>query len=145
VPGPASLVEASGDDGRFGVASGEIRGFSVFDRFLETGPQSTAGYELSYEGQAPARVQQGELTYELTWWEQSKAVPTMLDVTVAAPEGWEVAGATVEGGGTGQGFGPFGDGQELSAEVGSDGRARLTGTVSADATLQVRMVGSRGS
>jgi hypothetical protein len=90
-----------------------------------------------------ATDQNGVLTYELAWWAQSKAIPTLLDITVVPPEGWRVDGVESLGGGTGRGAGPEGDGTTLTAEVG-DGLARLHGTVTADAVLTVRLVPNGG-
>jgi hypothetical protein len=140
-PGDTALVDARADDGRVAVRSGQLRGFRVYDRFLETPSRSTTGFELDVQGVAPARIERGELVYELAWWEQSKAIPTRLDVTLTAPDGWEVVEVEVVGGGTGRGLGVLGAGEPLDARI-VDGRARLTGTVTADTGLTVRMAGA---
>jgi hypothetical protein len=141
MPGGTDLVAERGDDGRFRAVSGSFRGLSVVDRYLETPPESSLGFELDLTGEAPARTEAGELVYELAWWEQSKAIPSLLDVRVAAPDGWRVADVEVIGGGTGRGFGVHGEGVVLETSIDEDGRAALTGTVSADTRLRVRMTG----
>ena len=137
-PGDTALLDVRADDGRVALRSSELRGFRVFDRFLETPSRSRSGFELELDGLAAARLEGDHLVYELVWWEQAKAIPTRLDVTVAPPEGWTVVEVEVAGGGDGRGLGVLGDGEPLDARA-EDGRARLTGTVSADATLTVRM------
>jgi hypothetical protein len=140
-PGGTELVGERGDDQRRRARSGTIRGLSVFDRYLDTPPQSALGFELDVTGEAPVRTDAGELVYELSWWEQSKAIPTLLDVRVRPPDGWQVADVEVVGGGDGRGFGVHGGGVPLEVAVDSDGRASLTGTVSADTLLRVRLAG----
>jgi hypothetical protein len=140
-PGAARLASPADGQALSGVRATEFRGLSAFDRYLETPSQDVAGFDLAWEGRAPASTDAGDLLYELTWWSQAKAIPTLLDVTVAAPVGWRVAKVEVSGGGSGQGLGAFGQGQVLTAEVDGDGRAHVTGTVTADTQLRVRMVG----
>jgi hypothetical protein len=140
--GDTAFLAERGDDGRNRVRTGELRGLSVFDRYLETPSESTLGFELDVTGTAPVRSDAGELVYEWAWWAQSKAIPTLLEVTVAAPEGWSVAEVEVAGGGSGRGFGVHGDGQPLEARIDGDGRAHLSGTVTADTTLRVRFSGA---
>ena len=137
-PGDTALLDVRADDGRVALRSSELRGFRVFDRFLETPSRSRSGFELEVDGVAAARLEGDQLVYELEWWEQAKAIPTRLDVSVTPPEGWAVVEVQVTGGGDGRGLGVLGDGEPMDARV-DDGTARLTGTVSADATLTVRM------
>ena len=137
-PADTALVDVRADDGRVALRSSELRGFRVFDRFLETPSRTRSGFELELDGLATARLEGEYLVYELAWWEQAKAIPTRLDVTVAPPQGWTVVEVEVAGGGDGRGLGVLGGGEPLEARA-EDGRARLTGTVSADATLTVRM------
>lgn len=143
-PGPAEL-----EDPVAAVASGlrptAFRGFAAFDRFLETPPESTADFSLAWNGRAPASTDRGELIYELSWWAQSKATPTQLDVTVAPPDGWRIIDVEFAGGGTGHGLGAFGDADSLEVAVDGQGRAHLSGNATADALLHVRMVGDDGS
>jgi hypothetical protein len=140
-PRGTDLVEERGDDGRNRIRSGSIRSLTAFDRYLETPPESQLGFELDVTGEAPARTDAGDLLYDLTWWAQSKATPTLLDLRVAPPDGWRITDVEVEGGGDGRGFGAFGDGEPLDVRIGDDGRAALTGTVTADTVLRLRMTG----
>jgi hypothetical protein len=116
-----------------------FRGLRVFDRYLETPSQDRAGFDLAYRGEAPVRSEGDELVYELAWWHQSKAIPTLLDLTIEAPEGWSVAAVELDGGGDGRGLGVHGEGVAPSTEVDDAGRARVVGTVSADARLRVHL------
>jgi hypothetical protein len=83
------------------------------------------------------------LTYELAWWGQAKAVPTRLDVTFTAPEGWQVTDVEAVGPGTDAPV-LFGDAEELRVEAGDDGAARVTGTLRGDARLTVTLEGADG-
>jgi hypothetical protein len=140
-PRGTQLVEERGDDGRNRVRSGAIRDLQVFDRYLDTPPQDQLGFELDLAGEAPVRTDAGDLRYDLRWWAQAKATPTLLEVRLTPPDGWRVADVEVDGGGDGRGFGVFGGGEPLEVRVAEDGSARLTGTVSADTVLRVRMTG----
>ena len=144
-PADGALLEVRGE-GRGGVTGGgQIHGHHVVDRFLDTPPQGTAGFEVDLEATAPLRIEDGALVYELTWWSQAKAIPDLLDVRVTAPEGWRIRDVRLDGGGEGTGMGPHGEGEPLAIEAnGSGASARLTGTVSADATIRVELVGVEG-
>jgi hypothetical protein len=137
-PGDSALLDVRADDGRVALRSSELRGLRVFDRFLETPSRSRSAFEVELDGVVATRFEGGELVYELAWWEQAKAIPTRLDVTLAPPTGWTVVDVEVAGGGDGRGLGVLGDGELLDARV-EGGRGRLTGTVNADTTLTVRM------
>jgi hypothetical protein len=137
-PGATSLVAAGGTDDRQGVRAGTMRGFSVYDRYLETPSEGWAAFEVTTDGRAPATLTSRDLVYELVWWEQSKGIPTLLDLAIVPPEGWRIAQVVVDGGGEGRGFGVHGDGQPLAVEA-DDGRAHLRGTVSADVRLRVHL------
>jgi hypothetical protein len=142
-PGDSALLDVRADDGRVALRSSELRGLRVFDRFLETPSQSRSAFEVELDGVVATRLEGDELVYELAWWEQAKAIPTRLDVTLAPPQGWTVVAVEVAGGGDGQGLGVLGGGEPLEARV-EDGRGRLTGTVSADTVLTVRMASADG-
>ena len=142
-PEGGSLQDLRGD-GR-GSMSGTIHGHHVVDRFLDTAPESSNGFEVELQATTPLRIEDGALVYELAWWSQAKAIPDLLDVTVTAPDGWRIRDLTVAGGGEGLGMGPHGEGQPLAVEAeGSGSSARVTGTVSADATIRVELVGAGG-
>ena len=143
-PGGTTLQAARGEEGPAAASVGQIHGHAVVDRFLDTAPESSNGFELELEATAPLRIEDGALVYELTWWSQAKAIPDLLDITVTAPDGWRIRDLTVAGGGEGLGMGPHGEGQELAVEAeGSGSSARVTGTVSADATIRVELAGVR--
>jgi hypothetical protein len=140
--GDTEVADERGDDGRQRRRTGTLRGLRVVDRYLETPPESTLGFELDLVGVAPASVERGDLVYEWAWWAQSKAIPTWLDVRVTAPAGWVVAEVEVTGGGEGRGFGVHGAGAPLEATIDGEGRAHLAGTVTADTRLRVRFTGA---
>lgn len=133
------LIDRRGPDGIAGVRVGDFHGMRVFDRYLETGPEDSNWFELDLAGPVPAGWNSGTLTYRLDWWRQSKAIPDLLDVTIVAPEGWEVVEVEVTGGGNGRGMGMHGDGVPLEAAVTGDGHASVTGTVSQDTSIEVQM------
>jgi hypothetical protein len=143
-PEATELQAERADDGRTRVRTGTIRGLSVIDRYLDTPSQSRRGFELDLAGPAPAWTDTGELNYAWTWWAQSKAIPTLLDVTISPPDGWRIVDAEVAGGGDGRGFGVHGEGVPLEIDVDAQGRATLRGTVTADTTLHLRMSGAEG-
>ena len=138
VPGQDVLQAAQRAEGPAGVRSGVFNDLRVVDHYLETSTESRAWFELGFTGPVTVERDRDTLVYRLTWWHQSKAIPDLLDLTVSTPEGWQAVAANVTGGGDGLGMGPNGDGTPLLAETHADGTASLTGTVSADATLEVR-------
>jgi hypothetical protein len=140
-PGEASLQGFSTDNEDAGLIAGQLRGLNVYDSYVTTPSQQRSGFEVAYNGRAPAAETGGNLHYELAWWGQAKAVPTRLDVTFTAPEGWRVTDVQVVGPGTDAPV-LFGETEELSVEAGDDGSSRVVGTVSGDATLQVTMEGA---
>lgn len=142
-PGPAELEDPLGSVGS-GLRPTEFRGFAAYDYFLETPPETTAGFELAWNGRAPAATDRGELLYDLSWWAQSKATPTLLDVAIAPPPGWRIVDVELTGGGSGRGMGPFRDAPVLEVSVNGEGRARLIGNATADTLVRVRMVGADG-
>jgi hypothetical protein len=143
-PADTALLDAR-DDGRVTwERSADLRGFRVHDRYLEVPSRSTGAFELDLEGVAPVRRDGLELVYELAWWEQAKAIPTLLDVTIAPPVGWAVTDVEMTGGGSGRGFGVHGQGQPLEVGI-QDGSARLSGTVTADTRLRIRMSPAPGA
>lgn len=119
------------------LRTGEIHDHDVIDYFLETPSASTAAFSAPYEGPLDLeRVGGGGYLYELELWRQAKAIPDAWDVTVTPPAGLEITEVEVIGGGPpSTGIGPT-QPQELTAVV-EDGSARLTGTVTRDATLRV--------
>jgi hypothetical protein len=142
------LLEVTGfdaDDGSgpnsFGATFRDLR---VVDHLQVTDPEATSSFSLDGEGRTPLQLGVDSVVYELQWWRQAKATPDRLHVEVAPPRGWAIGEVEVLGGGSGQGLGVFGEGEELAAEV-VDGRARLAGTVTADTRLRVHLVDGRTS
>jgi hypothetical protein len=120
-----------------------FRDLRVVDHLQVTDHEDTSSFSLGGDGRAPLRVDVDSVVYELQWWRQAKAIPDRLDVEVTPPGGWAIVEAELVGGGSGVGMGVFGQGEGLVAEV-ADGRARLTGTVTADTRLRVHLVGAEG-
>ena len=139
-PSETRLQDVRSEDDAGGTAGGVIHGLRAIDTYLETPPEGSAGFEMDLVAEVPLRIEDGALVYELTWWAQSKAIPDLLDVTITPPDGWRVADVTLTGGGEGRGLGVHGDGEALALEAG-DGEARITGTVTADTTFRVELVG----
>lgn len=119
--------------------AGTFRGLRVVDHFLFTPSESQAGFTVEAEGRVPLRREPDSVVYELRWWRQAKAIPDLLEVSVAPPPGWAIGEVEVLGGGSGRGAGVHGEGEVLAAEV-IDGVAHLRGTVTADTRLLVHLV-----
>ncbi|MBW3664786.1 MAG: DUF4012 domain-containing protein [Actinobacteria bacterium] len=136
-PEEVAVRGATGPDGTVPLGTGRIHGEHAIDHFLETPSESENWFEVSFDGDVQLTAEGGDLTYELTWWRQAKAIPDHLDLTIEAPDGWQIAEATVAGGGSGEGMGALGDGDPVTIEV-EDGRARLVGAATADVHVRVR-------
>ncbi len=143
---PADQVMGfTSDDGsRPARFSSTFRDLRVIDHFLLTPSEDEATFSLDIDGEVPIREVDGGFVYEFSWWRQAKAIPDLLDVQVAPPDGWQVGDVEVVGGGSGTGLGVYGEGQELSAEV-ADGVAEISGTVTADLRVRVHLVPAPGS
>lgn len=116
-----------------------IHGHRVFDYFLETPSASTNSFEIDLDGRVELVREGDDVVYRLTLWRQAKAIPDHWDLTVTAPQGWEISEAAVEGGGAPTGMGAGGEGgRPLEASV-EDGSARLVGAATTDAVLEVRL------
>ncbi|MCC5947012.1 MAG: DUF4012 domain-containing protein [Nitriliruptoraceae bacterium] len=116
-----------------------FRGLRVVDHFHLTPSGTTSTFETRLTGPSYLERRDDAVVYSFEWWRQSKGVPDALDISVTAPGGWAIGQVDVIGGGSGQGFGPDGEGRELMAEV-VDGVARVTGTVTADTRVEVHLV-----
>ena len=138
-PGGDTLDDRRRADGIAPVRVGDFHGLRVIDHYLETPPEGTAWFELDLSGTVPATHSSGTLTYRMDWWRPSKAIPDLLDITVVAPDGWEVVEVEVAGGGDGRGMGVHGGGVPLIAEVTGDGRGTVVGTVTQDTSIEVQM------
>ncbi|HEX2028578.1 MAG TPA: DUF4012 domain-containing protein [Nitriliruptorales bacterium] len=142
-PEPATALGARDADGdRLLVGLGRIHGQLAVDHFLETPARSRNHFVVDLAGSAPIGREGADLVYRLTLWRQAKAVPDRLELTVVAPDGWDVAGAAVDGGGAGSGMGLYGEpGPPVAAAVHDD-RVRLTGDANAHVTVTVRFTRS---
>jgi hypothetical protein len=129
----------SDTDGPLPGAGATFRDLRVVDHVLTTPSQGEAGFEVGVAGPVPLRIEPGAAIYELDLWRQAKAVPDLVEVRVAAPEGWAIGGVEVAGGGSGTGQGVYGEGVPLTAEV-VDGVAVVRGTVTADTRIEVALV-----
>jgi hypothetical protein len=97
------VTSFSSDDGTEPNAlNATYRDLRVVDHLHLTPAGSRAGFELEGEGPAPLRRAVDSVVYELLWWHQSKAIPDLLDVRVAPPEGWAIDRIEVAGGGSGR-------------------------------------------
>jgi|GEM_PF-4539532 len=132
------LVDFDSDDGA-GPRSATFRDLRVIDHVHVTPSQQRSSFRAGFTGTAPVVRELETVVYEFRWWRQSKAIPDLLDVRIAPPEGWGIGHVEVVGGGSGRGMGVHGDGEDLVAEV-VDGVAQLRGTVTADTRLRVHLV-----
>ena len=131
-----AVTDAEGRPRRF--TAGTIHGHMGTDVFLDTPPRSENSFTVELEGMAPLRRDGPDLVYELTYWKQAEATPDRLELEVGAPAGWDVAEVTVEGGGDGNGMGPYGEpGPRVSAII-ERSRVAVSGDVTADMHLTVR-------
>ena len=92
------------------------------------------------EGPVPAVLDpDGLLTYRWSFWRQAKGVPDVVDVTLAAPDGWEVEGAALVGAGASVPLaGPDADREGATLRV----RRRsvsLAGALGSDAEVVLRL------
>lgn len=118
----------------------EIHAHRVYDYYLATPSTETTAFGVGYTSPVQLVRRGDEVVYELHLWRQGKAIVDQWDLEVAAPSGWTVREATVEGGGEPTGLGPRAAGaQQLSAIVTDEGAARLEGAAVADAVLRVVM------
>lgn len=129
----------SDDDAVTPRLSGSFRDLRVIDHFHLTPPQSAAGFQTHLTGPVWLEREPEALVYTFEWWRQSKAIPDLLEVSIAPPPDWAIGDVEVVGGGSGRGLGVHGDGEELNAEV-VDGVAQVRGTVTADTQVRVRLV-----
>ncbi|MFA9432857.1 DUF4012 domain-containing protein [Egicoccus sp. AB-alg2] len=130
------------DDGAApSVRTGQIRDVQVFDRFLATPPQDRAAFEFSYTGRAPASMDRGHLVYELDWWQQSKAIPTQLDLQVVAPEGWQVADVALDGRGQAEAVLARAGTAPAEARLDGEGQVVVNGGTTSDTSLVIRLGG----
>ena len=120
------------------LASGTIHGHRAFDHVLEVTPESEASFEMDVTGPVTLERRPSRLVYRLLLWRQSKAIPDVWDLTLRAPEGYEIVDAGLEGGGDGTGMGVLGDAGKPSL-LRSPGEVRVTGGLTRDATLVVRL------
>ncbi len=137
-PGTA-IGELTAEDGH--APNGRVstfRDLTVVDTFLLTPSQERSRVVVELEGDVPLTREQTALVYELDLWRQAKAIPDLVEVRIAPPQGWAVGSVEVVGGGDGTGMGVHGDGVELVAEV-EQGVAVVSGTVTADTLVRVRL------
>jgi hypothetical protein len=118
----------------------DYRDHLVVDQYLGTPPEARSSFGIDVEGRAPVRVDDDALVYELRWWRQAKAIPDLLDVEVAVPDGWSIRDVELVGGGEGRGMGVHGEG--IALEVTTNGSVvHLRGTVTADTSLRIHLDG----
>lgn len=131
---PALRVDGEVVPGR----AGRIHGNATVSHFLETPSESTRSIEVDLQGAARVTPDGPDRIYDLTLWRQGKAIPDHWDLTIAAPEGWEVSAVDVTGGGNGQGMGVGGDGRPVTGTV-VGGEARIRGAATQDVHVRVRL------
>ncbi len=139
LPGDAK-VEAGYDlvGGQIDVSLGAMHGRTVVDRYVDTPPHDHGGFSVKTCYPTTLERDGDAYVYRLTWWRQSKAIPDRLAVSIGPPAGMTVTDVQVTGGGR-SGPAPGQRIQPLKAEVRSFG-AQVIGQITADATIEVRMV-----
>lgn len=143
-PGSDRLVAArDGDGGAIRGSSGSFRGLQVVDHTMETPSMQRRSFSLDLAGPVMLRRDGDGLVYRLRWWRQAKGIPDDLEIIVRAPEGWEVADADIDGGGRPDRLDFSADARpgppELAATTQTD-LARITGEITADLVIEVRLV-----
>ena len=98
--------------------------------------EGTIAYDLT--GPVTLFEEDGALVYRVELWRQAKAIPDVWDFLITPPDGYAFVDAVLEGGGTGIGMGVLGDAGKPSL-LRSPGEVRITGGLTRDATLTVRM------
>lgn len=97
---PATLVRQVSDQTGFpSVSRGTMHASSTYDVFIEVPPLEQRSVRLEASGPWQVAVEpDGSLTYRMMLWRQAKGVPDVVDVTVSAPDGYDVAEASMRGG-----------------------------------------------
>lgn len=126
-----------------GIGSGAIHGHRAFDHVLTVPPESegTIAYDLT--GPITLFEEDGALVYRVELWRQAKAIPDVWDFLITPPDGYAFVDAVLEGGGTGTGMGVLGEAGKPSL-LRSPSEVRITGGLTRDATLVVRMAAGIG-
>jgi hypothetical protein len=122
------------------VTRGTMHGAQPLDVFVEVPPLEQRAVRVETSAPVVLTVEpDGSLTYRVVLWRQAKGVPDVVDLTVAAPEGWEVVGATLAGAGPTVALsGP--DARRAPAELRVRRRSvSLSGALGADAEVRVRL------
>lgn len=146
-------------DGYPPVRVGHFHGVTTIDRHLEVLSRRSGWVEVVTDGTTDVELDEdGTLVYRLRWWRHAKAIHDRLDVTVTAPDGWEVVDVTLTGGDGGESgdagsssrggaagapttsrlLGPDRDRAPITLLPDPD-RAHASGTVERDVTLTVRL------
>lgn len=116
-----------------------FRGLLAIDHVLDTPAEQTRSFSVDTAGPVGLTWNEaGELVYRLTWWRQAKAIPDALDVSIEAPPGWRIVGASA----TAPGGAPD-TSDKLEVRSGNGG-ARFVGEVSTVMDLEVRMTPAVG-
>jgi hypothetical protein len=135
-----AVQQVTDADGFPDVVVGTMHGAATYDVYVDVPPLESRAVRVEAEGPVPAELDpDGLLTYRWAYWRQAKGVPDVVDVTLAAPDGWEVEGATLVGAGTTVPLaGP--DAEREAAVLRVRRRSvSLTGALGADAEVVLRL------
>ncbi len=138
----ADVVGAVTDaDGYPAVTRGTMHGAQPLDVFVEVPPLEQRAVRVETSAPVTLAVEpDGTLVYRWAIWRQAKGVPDVVDVTIAAPEGFEIGGVELLGAGPTVALaGPDAEREPAALRV----RRRsvsLAGALGADAELVIRMV-----
>lgn len=133
-----------GADGPLRASTSTYRDMLAIDHLLETPPESSAGYDVAYDGPVDVRQEDDRLVYELLLWRQAKAIADHVDLEVTTADGWRVVAGGVDGPSAAGRLG-FGEkGAPLTMSITDDG-VRVTGTATGDVRVTVAVSPARGS
>ena len=135
-----TVLQVTDADGFPDVVTGAMHGAATYDVYVDVPPLESRSVRLEAEGPVPAVLDpDGLLTYRWSFWRQAKGVPDVVDVTLAAPDGWEVEGAALVGAGASVPLaGPDADREGATLRV----RRRsvsLAGALGSDAEVVLRL------
>ena len=135
-----TVLQVTDADGFPDVVAGTMHGAATYDVYVDVPPLESRAVRVETEGPVAAELgPDGLMTYRWAYWRQAKGVPDVVDVTVAAPDGWEVEGAALVGAGASVPLaGPDADREAATLRV----RRRsvsLSGALGSDAEIVLRL------
>lgn len=118
----------------------EIHGLETVDVLLDTPNQATTGVASVLRGPTRGSVGDTAMVYPLTIWRQAKGVVDHLELTIAAPAGWQISDVAVAGDGPTVGLGPAPYVEPVRVRAQRPDVVRIGGSMTADVEVVVRLV-----